>query len=95
MAKISFAKGRESIEVEAGTNLMQALTKAGVPVASSCKGKLVCGKCYIEVVEGSYNLSSASEEERDFMDLKDIPSGCRMACACQIEGDVCLDTPYW
>lgn len=95
MPKISFTKGRDPIEVPEGAELMQSLLENGLPVASSCKGQLVCGKCYVQVVDGSYNLSSPSQEERDVMDLKDVPSGHRMSCACKIEGDVTIDTPYW
>ena len=95
MPKISFTKGREPIEVAEGANLMQALTENGIPVASSCKGQLVCGKCYVEVSDGTYNLSTATDSERDFMQIKDVPGGCRMSCSCTVEGDVCIDTPYW
>jgi len=95
MPKISFNNGRDSIEVEEGSNLMQSLMAKGIPVASSCKGKLVCGKCYVEVLDGSFNLSPVSDEERDFMEIKDIPANCRMSCSCKVNGDICLDTPYW
>lgn len=95
MPKISFDKGRDPIEVEESSNLMQSLLEHGIAVASSCKGELVCGKCYIKVSEGSYNLSTPSSEERDLMEIKDIPSGHRMACACKVEGDISVDTPYW
>lgn len=86
---------REELEVENGENLMQALISRGVPVASSCKGELVCGKCYVKVTDGSYNLSSCSSNERDFMEIKAIENGCRMACQCEVEGDIEVDTPYW
>lgn len=95
MPKISFSKGREPIEVEAGEKLLDALLSRGVPVASSCSGELVCGKCAIHITKNSYNLSSASQNERDFMEIKGIAKDHRMACACTVEGDVTLDTPYW
>lgn len=96
MPKIKFSKAnREDLEVENGETLMQALTSRGVPVASSCSGKLVCAKCYIQVTDGSYNLSMPDQEERDFMEVKGIDKNCRMACACKVEGDITIDTPYW
>ncbi len=95
MPKISFSKDRPSIEVQNGENLMQALLRHNIPVASSCNGKLVCGKCHIKVVSESYNLSRQSQEEREFKEIKSIDSSERMACVCLVEGDVCLDTPYW
>lgn len=96
MPKIRFSKGnREDIEVESGENLMEALLKREIPVASSCSGQLVCGKCHIQVTDGSYNLSPPSGNERDFMEIKDVPKGSRMSCACLVEGDITVDTPYW
>lgn len=96
MPKIKFSRGnRDDLEVEHGENLMDALTSREVPVASSCQGEMVCAKCYVQVVDGSYNLSSTSQDERDFMEIKDIPKGCRMACTCKVEGDITIDTPYW
>lgn len=95
MPKISFSKNRESIDVENGANLMQALLAHNIPVASSCNGKLVCGKCHIKVVSNSYNLSRATQDERDFKEIKSIENNERMACVTCVEGDVCLDTPYW
>lgn len=96
MPKIKFSRGnRPDLEVEDGENLMESLTSRGIAVASSCQGEMVCAKCYIQVVDGSYNLSSPSQNERDFMTIKDIPKNCRMACVCKIEGDITIDTPYW
>ena len=96
MPKILFSKrNREAIEVASGENLLEALRSRGVPVASSCSGQLVCAKCAIQVNDGSYNLSSLSTNERDFMEIKGIAKGHRMACACSVEGDIEIDTPYW
>ncbi len=95
MPKVSFAKNSKIIEVEAGSNLMQALVDNGIPVASSCKGQLVCGKCAIEVVDNSFHLSRPSEDERDMAEIKELKPNQRFACACQIEGDITVDAPYW
>lgn len=95
MPKIHFAKGRDSIVVEKGSNLMESLLEQGVPVASSCKGQMICAKCVVQVTANSYNLSTASMEERDIMDIKGIEPGQRLACSCTVEGDISIDTPYW
>lgn len=96
MPKIKFSKAnREAIEVPSGSNLMEVLLENNIPVASSCGGELVCAKCYVEVHDGSYNLNLCSQDERDFMEIKDIPKNCRMACKTIVEGDITIDTPYW
>lgn len=95
MPKISFIKGRAPVEVEQGSNLMKALLANQVPVASSCKGQLICGKCVLQVIQGSSNLSPATQDERDLMDMKDVSSGHRCACNTTVEGDITVDAPYW
>jgi ferredoxin, 2Fe-2S len=95
MPKISFTKGRPSVEVEAGANLMKSLLANQVPVASSCKGQLICGKCVLHVANGAENLSPATGEERELMEVKDVPRNHRCACNASVEGDITVDAPYW
>ncbi|MCB0349478.1 MAG: hypothetical protein KDD37_11630 [Bdellovibrionales bacterium] len=95
MPKISFVKGRPAVEVEEGANLMKALLKNQVPVASSCKGQLICGKCVLTIADGGHNLSAITPDERDLMEIKDVPSGHRCACNASVEGDITVDAPYW
>ncbi|RYZ72061.1 MAG: (2Fe-2S)-binding protein [Proteobacteria bacterium] len=103
MPKISFTKPRPSatqtggstLEVEAGTNLMEALLAAGLPVASSCRGDGVCAKCRIEIVEGAKNLSPETELETFLRERHSIPKNQRVSCQTQIQGDITVTTSYW
>lgn len=95
MPKISFVKNKPSLEVESGTKLMQELRNNSVPVASSCKGQLICGKCVLNILEGSENISPPTQEEKDLAELKDLTRDQRFSCACIILGDVKVDAPYW
>ena len=95
MPKISFVKGRPPVEVEQGANLMKALKDNQVPVASSCKGQLICGKCVLQIVSGASNLSPLTPEEDHLLEIKDVPSGHRCACSPSVEGDITVDAPYW
>ena len=65
MAKIQFArKQRPNFEVTTGEILMKTLLDHQVPVASSCQGEGVCGKCRITIPSGRENISPISEIEK-------------------------------
>lgn len=95
MAKIRFVKSRPEIEVSSGANLMQALIKHEIPVASSCRGDGVCAKCRVRIVEGAKNLSPETAIEGMRRDQFDFASGERLSCQAEVLGDIKIDTPYW
>lgn len=50
-----------------------------------------CGTCAIEVVAGMEHLNSKSEEENDVLDnMGENGPNRRLACQCQVTGDVTL-----
>ena len=95
MAKIHFAKPRPAIDVQSGETLMQALLRAGLPVASSCNGDGICGKCKVQVTGGAENLSQINEREQLLRQRLPLPKDVRLSCQTFISDDVTLDTPYW
>jgi uncharacterized 2Fe-2S/4Fe-4S cluster protein (DUF4445 family) len=79
-------KGR-TIDVPAGTSLLEAAILAGVEINSACGGKGTCGRCRV-VVEGDIDSSktpSISEEEWS--------SGYRLACLSKVKGDCVVFVP--
>lgn len=95
MPRIRFAKNFPELQVEDGAVLMDALLAAGLPVASSCHGDGVCGKCRIRIVEGAENLSKIQEVERMMRERLKVPSDYRISCQTKIYGDILIDTTYW
>jgi 2Fe-2S ferredoxin len=96
MAKIEFQKKISSIRLHKPTNLMQALQQNNVPVASSCGGEAVCGKCAVKVLSGDFNLSSKKQKEKECLAQHAIyDSKMRLSCQCIVMGDVKVDTDYW
>lgn len=94
--QVTFEKPNlKAFEVEPGAPLMKSLLAQGVPVASSCHGDGVCGKCRVRVVEGAQSLSPISEHEKFLMERLKLQSPWRISCQAQILGDVKLDTGYW
>lgn len=95
MPQISFVKNKAPIQVEAGANLMQALLKAGIPVASSCKGDAVCCKCVIQILQGAENLSAENDLEHQLRERNSLKQGVRVSCQTVVNGDITIDTGYW
>lgn len=95
MPKISFTKQRAPIEVSMGANLMQSLLEAGIPVASSCFGDGVCGKCRLDVTAGMEHLAAAGETERFLIQTKNLTANQRISCQTTVMGDITVDASYW
>jgi 2Fe-2S ferredoxin len=95
MPFIRFTKDLPALEVPEGTYLMEALLKAGLPVASSCHGDAVCGKCRVEVIAGWENLSAPEGAELIVNRRLRIKAPYRVSCQARVLGDVTVDTTYW
>lgn len=95
MAKVTLLKSGKVIQVPDNSILMKSLLDAGLPVASSCSGEGVCGKCHVKVIAGATNLSIETQEEQELREVHDVPKGNRISCQTTILGDVTLDTSYW
>jgi 2Fe-2S ferredoxin len=95
MAWIRFVKTYPALEVESGTILMEALLKAGLPVASSCHGDGICGKCRIQIVSGAENLTKINSVEAIVRDRLRVPAEFRISCQTRVTGDITIDTTYW
>lgn len=74
---------------------MKVLLQAGVPVASSCRGDGVCGKCRVTVMSGGENLSPELPLEMNRRLQLKIPANERLSCQAHVFGDVTIDTTYW
>src|ERR1039457_3667782 len=76
------------VDVSLGTNLMEAIIDAGVPIGNSCDGEGVCAKCWVNVLEGATNLTKPSKLETDLVIREKIPEGRRISCLVRTKGDV-------
>lgn len=95
MAVIRFVRKFPDLNVADGSLLMEELLKAGLPVASSCHGDGICGKCRIRIEQGLENLSKINEIERLVRDRLNIPKEYRVSCQTRVHGDILIDTSYW
>lgn len=96
MPEISFTKkNRAVLKVIPGVNLMKALLEAEIPVASSCNGDGVCGKCRLRINKGLENLSAPNATEIFLKEKYRLDTGQRISCQTFVLDDVEVDASYW
>ena len=95
MPKITLPKKKLTIEAQQNSTLMRTLLAKDIPVASSCGGEGICGKCRLVVVEGEHNLSPIRDREREVLAVQKASANERLGCQARIVGDVTLDASYW
>ena len=84
------------VPVAEDETLFVALRRAGIPVASSCSGGVVCGRCVVRVIEGEGSVLGPEEEETEILRRDGAGPGDRLACRTIACGDgVVLTTGYW
>jgi len=83
-----------SARVRAGTNLLEAVRSAGLPLKTSCGGEGSCGECLVQVVNGR---AGGSYETRPSVALSSelAGKGYILACITTITGDLTVDLPHF
>src|SRR5512133_923594 len=79
------------VEVEPGTNLLEAAQRAGVDLVASCGGGGICGTCRVRIAQGKVTPLSLTEAE--YLEAEQIASGIRLACQTEPLSDVRLEIP--
>ena len=92
---VRFLPSQREIRVPAGTTLLEAARRAGLPVASACGADGVCGRCGLDILEGGEHLASESELEARIKKANRIDEGLRLACRLQLACDLVVTAPYW
>jgi len=94
MAQINFVKENISISVNSGTNIRKIAKKNNVSIYRglskyfNCHGMGLCGTCVIHVPEGS-DVSPKRRGEEKLLKKSGINGdNVRLACQCQVYGDV-------
>jgi uncharacterized 2Fe-2S/4Fe-4S cluster protein (DUF4445 family) len=100
--KVIFQPSGSRGEVEGGKTLLESAQQLGVDLEAICGGKGTCGKCKVRVEEGYFekdnidsrmeHISAFSEAEAKFIKPED-GANIRLACACNVEGDVKIFVP--
>ncbi|MEO1063325.1 MAG: 2Fe-2S iron-sulfur cluster-binding protein [Actinomycetota bacterium] len=75
-------------EVDAGTLLLRASRRVGVPLENLCANRALCMTCAVRIVDGHDGLTPADERERRYLDWVGAPDDVRLACQATVRGDV-------
>jgi uncharacterized 2Fe-2S/4Fe-4S cluster protein (DUF4445 family) len=60
MPQITFLPAGATIEVPAGSELLDAAKKAGISVEAPCGGHGICGKCLVKIISGRVDFDNSS-----------------------------------
>ena len=78
----------KSIEVPAGTSILQAAKKAHAQVGYACGGVCACSTCHVYVKKGLTSLSAQKDREEDILDKAfDVRSVSRLGCQAKLSAD--------
>lgn len=85
------ANGRiPSITAAAGTSLLAVLREHQVMPEAPCNGKGICGKCRVQVIEGTAPVTS---EDRRFFSDQELAAGYRLACRLDVRQHLTVRVP--
>ena len=85
--KVLTKDAEKLIKVSKGQNLLKSLVENGINIESPCNGNGTCGKCKIQIIQGTINptqseISSLTEEE--------IRNNIRLACLTYPQEDLTI-----
>lgn len=78
-----------------GTSLLEAVRRAGLPIASACDASALCGRCAVRVLAGAETLAGESAAETKAKARNRVANELRLACRVQVEDDLEITASYW
>jgi ferredoxin len=93
--RVRFQPSGRVIRVAEGTSLLEAARRAGLPLASACRGDALCGRCGVSVLEGASALPIERNAEARAKRRNRVPTEQRLACRIAVSNDLEVTTGYW
>jgi adenylate cyclase len=90
MFKIQCFPDDKEIEILKGENILQAMVRAGIPLAHVCGGKGRCSTCRIIILQGSAHCRPRTAKEKLIASQLQFDPSIRLACQTTVTGDVSL-----
>lgn len=81
--------------VPSGTRLLEAVQRAGLPIAHACGGGGLCGRCGVQVLAGAEALAPPSAAEERAKQRNRVPAELRLACQLELCGPLEVTASYW
>lgn len=79
------------VEIASGLTLFEAGAKVSAGIETSCVGKGTCGLCRVKIIAGAEHLNPFTDEERKHLGNVYHITRVRLACRCQVSGDVTIE----
>jgi 2Fe-2S ferredoxin len=74
-----------TVEVAAGTSILEAGEHCDARVGHACGGNLACSTCHVYVEQGLESLDEVSDKENDIMDKAfDVRPESRLGCQAKV-----------
>jgi len=94
MHRVTIHPDSRSVEVRHGERMLSAAWKSGVGIKSICGGRGKCGSCIVQIDAADAGaLSPPSKTERDLLPAHPEGGTYRLACLCEVHGDVAISIP--
>lgn len=82
------------VEAEEGDTILDVAHDNNIDLNHNCGGVCACSTCHVYIEEGMDSLPEISDKEEDFIDRAENPKlNSRLACQCDIEGDIVVTIP--
>ena len=85
---VFFNKDHEPVKVKTGSLLSEAAQLAGVDLNQPCGGQGRCGRCALQIIEGSVRRRSTIR-----LSEEDLAQGYALACQSVVESDIRVSVP--
>lgn len=93
MPKVTFKDDDLTVDVEIGSNLKDIAQAEGSTIPFGCE-QGICGTCLITMPEGEENVSDMEDQEKETLGAMGAEPDQRLACQCQVEGDVTVQSAH-
>ena len=88
--EVHYQPFEKSTRVPPGTTLFSAAHWIGLPIDSTCGGRGTCGKCKVQVIEGSAEITTADRKQ---LRAAEIEAGWRLSCQAKVYEDTTVTVP--
>jgi uncharacterized 2Fe-2S/4Fe-4S cluster protein (DUF4445 family) len=88
--EVKFSPFDMSIDVPSGTNLLDAVKMADLPLKATCGGKGTCGDCVVRVLSGKYRTKPSAA-----LPVSLASQGYALACQTDVTNDIVVQLPQF
>ena len=90
-----FQPSGRCVVVAAGSTLLAAARRVGMPLAAACGGDALCGRCGVTLLAGAGAVSPEDAAEAKAKRRNRVAPEQRLACRATLLGDLEVTASYW